>query len=375
MTSVGVVSPGMLPILVIGLLDCVGGPSGRYHWLDRLSWGAWLAGRPMSVCGAVAVFPEGVGIVYIRSAPPGSSSLDAVPVTGSLLFYAPVCCLAMCCAAEFSLSMLLGGTVCFWLAGRGLFFRQVGISSVMTADNAAAVGCRVGIMFDVELVIPWDAPEAVVDLNSDVLIDLGIVPDVIGLTGRQPEAAVCHILPGRDVWSVRALVPDSRGLKRNFQDVTIVDMGDLPEVSVSMDDLSLLCRQWPTTVLRHMVWFQQDLDTMWAEARKRFRNARPGMCTYCDKWIKCDMYRHVSTYHLDLAQLWRCPVSWCTVWKGTPQDCMDHVRGAHDVPWSASLETFVPRGQFGTRFGRIRYRPIIPEYLLTFSCSVISIFR
>ena len=79
-TSVGVVSPGMLPILVIGPLDCVGGPSGRYDWLDRLSWGAWLAGRPMSMRSAVAVFPGGVRIVYIRSAPPGSSSLDAVPV-------------------------------------------------------------------------------------------------------------------------------------------------------------------------------------------------------------------------------------------------------------------------------------------------------
>ena len=57
------------------------------------------------------------------------------------------------------------------------------------------------------------------------------------------------------------------------------------------------------------------------------------------------MYIHVVTYHLDLGQLWRCPVSWCTVWKGTPQDCMDHVRGAHDVPWdikSASLEKFSP---------------------------------
>ena len=38
-------------------------------------------------------------------------------------------------------------------------------------------------------------------------------------------------------------------------------------------------------------------------------------------------------------------MSWCTVWKGTPQDCMDHVWGAHDVPWvvkSASIEQFVP---------------------------------
>ena len=38
-------------------------------------------------------------------------------------------------------------------------------------------------------------------------------------------------------------------------------------------------------------------------------------------------------------------MSWCRVWKGTPQDCMDHVRGVHDVPWavkSASIEQFVP---------------------------------
>ena len=38
---------------------------------------------------------------------------------------------------------------------------------------------------------------------------------------------------------------------------------------------------------------------MRAEARKRFRKTRPGRCSYCDKMIKCDMYRHVSTYHLD----------------------------------------------------------------------------
>ena len=57
------------------------------------------------------------------------------------------------------------------------------------------------------------------------------------------------------------------------------------------------------------------------------------------------MYRHVARFHLDLAQLWWCPVSWCTVWKGTPQDCMDHIRGAHDVPWEtklASLEKYLP---------------------------------
>ena len=218
-------------------------------------------GRPMSMRSAGVISPGGVRIVYIRSVLTGSSSLDAVPVTGSLLFFAPVCCLAVCCAAELSSKVLFGGTVCIWLAGRELFFRQVGVSSAMAADSAAAVGGQAGSTFDVELVIPWDAPEAVVDLHSDILMDLEIVPDVIGLAGRRPETAVCHILLGRDVRSVRVLVPDSRGLERNFHDVTIVEMGDLPEVSVSLE-LSMLRRQWPATVLRHMVWLQQDLDTM-----------------------------------------------------------------------------------------------------------------
>ena len=78
-------------------------------------------------------------------------------------------------------------------------------------------------------------------------------------------------------------------LERGFHDVTIVDMGDLPKPSVSMDELSLLRRQWPATVLQNMVWLQQDLDTMHAEAKKRFSNTRPGDCYYCGKWIKCDM--------------------------------------------------------------------------------------
>ena len=84
---------------------------------------------------------------------------------------------------------------------------------------------------------------------------------------------------------------------------------------------------------------------MRADAKKRFHSTRPSSCSYCGTWIKCDMYHHVAKFHLDLAQLWRCPVSWCTVWMGTPQDCMDHVRGAHDMPWvirSASIEQFVP---------------------------------
>ena len=37
------------------------------------------------------------------------------------------------------------------------------------------------------------------------------------------------------------------------------------------------------------------------------------------------------TYHLELGQHWRCPVTWCSHWKGTPQDFVDHIRLRHQV--------------------------------------------
>ena len=79
------------------------------------------------------------------------------------------------------------------------------------------------------------------------------------------------------------------------------------------------------------------------------------MATELNGWYARCCFRHsqsdVSTFHLDLGQLWHCPVSWCTVWKGTPQDCMVPRPGGtrcafgHDVPSdikSASLKRFFP---------------------------------
>ena len=55
-------------------------------------------------------------------------------------------------------------------------------------------------------------------------------------------------------------------------------------------------------------------------------------CPTCEKYIQVNLGKHVALYHLDLAQLWRRPVSWCTIWKGTSQDCVDHMRKAHNSP-------------------------------------------
>ena len=56
-TSVGVIAPGMRPILMIGLLDCVGGPLRCSDWLVLLSWWAWLYCRRMSVRGPLSFAP------------------------------------------------------------------------------------------------------------------------------------------------------------------------------------------------------------------------------------------------------------------------------------------------------------------------------
>ena len=88
--------------------------------------------------------------------------------------------------------------------------------------------------------------------------------------------------------------------------------------------------------------------------KKRYRGTQSNVCTFCGKMIKLDMASHVTNYHLELAQFWRSPVSWCIQWKGTPQDCVDHLHLAHVgpatvkaanlgkwlPPWTVSRETW-----------------------------------
>ena len=122
-------------------------------------------------------------------------------------------------------------------------------------------------------------------------------------------------------------------------------MDDEREPKITLAELSHLRDSWPPGILNHMKWSQQNLELMRKEAKREFTQTRPMPCKFCGKVICCNMYRHVARLHLDLVQLWRCPVLWCTVWRGTPQDCMEHLWNGHDVLWiskTASIERFVP---------------------------------
>ena len=82
------------------------------------------------------------------------------------------------------------------------FLRRVSERWTMATNGAAVVEDRVGITFGVELYVPWDAPEAIVDISSAGVVPLRHIPDVIGLVGRREGAAECRVLQGRDVRSV-----------------------------------------------------------------------------------------------------------------------------------------------------------------------------
>ena len=106
-------------------------------------------------------------------------------------------------------------------------------------------------------------------------------------------------------------------------------------------------------------------------AKREFSQERPMPCRFCGKVIRVNMYRHVARLHLDLVQLWRCPIAWCTTWKGSPQDCLEHLRNGHDVPWiskTASIEKYAPpwtvRRQLWTESLRVEHSGISTDILL-----------
>ena len=320
---------GFSPAL-IGRRASVGGSEGLADWLCTL--------------GAVDNLPGGVWIDFIRRTVGDSQSIVAVPVTGSLVSHT----LFSPWDADFSYRYSRYCINCDtdWIlpARYQVLLLKHPAGRTLDADGFSIVDNRAGITFGVELYVLWDAPEMAIDLSSSGTMPLRNIPDVFGMSGRRDSATESRILQGRDARSVQVLVPDCHGLEQNFHDATVVDMRDLPESQVYIPELLELARRWPPAVITHMWWRQPEFEELKQAARVQYRKKQPAACEFCATMIRCDMYRHVARCHLDLAQLWRCLVSWCTVWKGVPQDLMDHVRGSHRVPEEVQhikLETLI----------------------------------
>ena len=60
-----------------------------------------------------------------------------------------------------------------------------------------------------------------------------------------------------------------------------------------------------------------------------YRYTGRGYCPVCETKSDHAIDSHMMCHHLDLGQLWRCPIEWCVVWKGSVRECRDHINDKH----------------------------------------------
>ena len=83
-------------------------------------------------------------------------------------------------------------------------------------------------------------------------------------------------------------------------------------------------------------------------ADKAFRYGGPGYCGVCDTRIYSALDAHMIACHLELGQLWRCPVTWCAVWKGSGRACLEHLaerHGGSTLEIKINVAQFFPHGR------------------------------
>ena len=225
-------------------------------WLAALrdAW-AGLVPPPISGRGRTVVLNRRGGVMYVRIVYTQQGSVEVLQVTGSLLILIIVCCCIVLCLRSY----------CEYLHVRELLpdplFQLVCLidntqhtSGAMASGDSLPKADLCGISFRNQLLVPRNAPESIVTLDSlgVVVLDTSAVPDVIGLRARNNDAEPTRVLPGRAQNSVRVLIPDDRAAPWGFNDATLVDMAGATGPSVSKDELSSLRRQWPVSPVAGM---------------------------------------------------------------------------------------------------------------------------
>ena len=172
------------PIRVAGQFGCLYSPVQGADWLDVLLVGGGPVGKD-------------VWIGYIGDGFSQYQSPDAAPLT-ELQDLNTLLHIYSDCATGFYLIWTVSITVRISLGVEEVTSCCGELLLCQTMDGAALADDRSGVTFTAELCVPWDAPEAVVDINSTDLISLGSFPDKVGLFGRRKEVAVSRIMAGRE---------------------------------------------------------------------------------------------------------------------------------------------------------------------------------
>ena len=186
-------------------------------------------------------------------------------------------------------------------------------------------------------------------------LDLSISPDVFGLRAFDNTKPVTRILPSSSPCELRLMVPDDKLGKDGFHDVMIENLSGTPtwrSSYVSRAKVTTLRRHWPKAVFETLRRRALDIERLRRDAPNRtdqaFRYSGPGYCGVCDIRVHSALDAHMVACHLELGQLWRCPVTWCVVWKGSGRAFLEHLaekHGGSTLEIKTNVAQFFPLGQ------------------------------
>ena len=167
-------------------------------------------------------------------------------------------------------------------------------------------------------------------------LDLTVCPDVFGLRAFDEGMLVTRMLPGSGPCDLRLLIPDAGIGQKGFHDVVIENLlgtSSWRANFVTPADVIGLRQRWPKAVfqvMRERSVEMEDLRRLAYTGDKPFyRYTGWGYCPVCAIRTEHGLDVHMMCHHLGLGQLWRCPVEWCAVWKGSVRECRDHFNEKH----------------------------------------------
>ena len=167
-------------------------------------------------------------------------------------------------------------------------------------------------------------------------LDLTVCPEVFGLRAFDEKMPVTRMLPGASQCDLRLLIPDARIGQDGFHDVMIenlIGISTWRSRHVSPSDVIGLRQRWPQVVFQVMRERCVELEDLrrkaYAGLQPAYRYTGRGYCPVCEIKTEHSLDSHMMCHHLDLGQLWRCPVEWCAVWKGSIRECRDHFNEKH----------------------------------------------
>ena len=181
-----------------------------------------------------------------------------------------------------------------------------------------------------------DKERTVLDSLGVLDLDLSYGPDSFGLKAFDEGKPITRMLPGSGPCDLRLLLPDVGLGDTGFHDVVIENLLGTSvwrSRHVTPADIIGLRQRWPKAVFQVMRERQTELEDLRRKAftsdQPAYRYAGRGYCPVCQTKSDEGLDTHMMCHHLALGQLWRCPVEWCAVWKGSVRECRDHFSDKH----------------------------------------------